>query len=452
MIVGNDGRSLLQQTFLRAAALPDVTEILTVTGQDLLEATREEFHQVNDSGMKTPFILEPFGRNTAAAVAIAALHCVQVHGEDSVMLVLPADHLIENQLAFVEAVKTACAAARKGMLVAFGIDPVSAHTGYGYIEVDKRNTSAGPDTGWLGVRRFVEKPSQERAEEFLQSGHYFWNSGMYCFKPSVLLQEMGQHCPKIAEATSHCFRISMAIARAGADCIELDRQSFSLVPNESIDFAVMEKTKNIVVVPGRFAWSDIGSWSAVAAVAHKDGDGNSGSRNSIFYNSSNCFVYGGERKIGVVGLEGIIIVDVPDGLLVTHRDQAQDVRHVNTTSETKTEKSHIIVKTNPSSGEKSKILEATDNLQVKRLVVETGKGISRKDSHWPIGPWIVAAGHARIIGQSGRTTDRTGGEAYHCGPFDQEIVNTGYCVLTLFEVERNQFSGESGGSGNGSAS
>ena len=452
MKIGKEGRSLLQQTFLRAATLPDVTEILTVTGADLLRATRDEFRQVNNGALKTPFILEPFGRNTAAAVAIAALDCVQSHGEDSVMLVLPADHLIENQQAFAEAVKTACAAAHNGVLVAFGIDPVSAHTGYGYIEVDKGNPSAKPDTGWLGVRRFVEKPSQERAEEFLQSGNYFWNSGMYCFKPGALLQEMRQHCPDIVEATTHCFSASVAMPRADTDCIQLERQSFSVVPNESIDFAVMEKTKNIVTVHGRFAWSDIGSWSAIAAVARKDGDGNSGSKNSIFYNSSNCFVYGSERKIGIVGLDGIVIVDVPDGLLVTHRDQTQDVKHVHTGNDIARPKSNDFGKTNPGAWEMPKIPEAMDSFQVKRLAIEPGQSISRHDSSWPVGPWIIAAGQARIIGLSGGTTDRTGGEAYQCGSFDHKIVNTGEGVLTLFEVGQNQFNSESFASGISSAS
>ena len=452
MKIGKDGRSLLQQTFLRAATLPDVAEILTVTGADLLQATRDEFGQVNNGSLKTPFILEPFGRNTAAAIATAALHCIQAHGEDSVILVLPADHLIENQQAFAEAVEAACAAARNGALVAFGIDPDSAHTGYGYIEADKGSSGTGTDAGWLDVRRFVEKPSQERAEEFLQSGNYFWNSGMYCFKPDVLLREMRQHCPDIVEATAHCFGTSMATARNDADCIHLERQSFAVVPNESIDFAVMEKTKSIVMVQGRFAWSDIGSWNAIAAFARKDGDGNSGNSNSIFYNSSNCFVYGSERNIGIVGLDGIVIVDVPDGLLVTHRDQTQDVRHVHTTIETARPKSNDAGKTNPSAREKPEIMAATESFQVKRLAIEPGKSISRHESGWPSGPWIIAAGQARIIGQGGKTTDRTGGEAYQCSSFDHQILNTGDRVLTLFEVEQNQAISENLASGNSSAS
>ena len=452
MKIGKDGRSLLQQTFLRAATLPDVAEILTVTGADLLQATKDEFGQVNNGSLKTPFILEPFGRNTAAAIATAALHCVHGHGEDSIMLVLPADHLIENQQAFAEAVKAACAAAQNGTLVAFGIGPVSAHTGYGYIEVDKGSSGTGTGAGWIDVRRFVEKPSQERAEEFLLSGNYFWNSGMYCFKPGVLLQEMRQHCPDIVEATAHCFSTSMAITRNDPECIHLERQSFAVVPSESIDFAVMEKTKNIVMVRGRFAWSDIGSWSAIAAFARKNGDGNSGTSNSIFYNSSNCFVYGSERKIGIVGLDGIVIVDVPDGLLVTHRDQTQDVKHVHAANDIARPKSNDFGKTNPGAWEMPKIPEAMDSFQVKRLAIEPGQSISRHDSGWPVGPWIIAAGQARIIGQSGRTTDRTGGEAYQCGSFDHEIVNTGEGVLTLFEVGQNQSISESLASGNSSAS
>jgi mannose-1-phosphate guanylyltransferase len=452
MKIGKDGKSLLQQTFLRAATLPDVAEILTVTGADLLQATRDEFALVNNGSLKTSFILEPFGRNTAAAIATAALHCIQAHGEDSVILALPADHLIENQQAFAEAVKAACAAAQNGALVAFGMDPVSAHTGYGYIEADKGSSGARTDASWLEVRRFVEKPSQERAQEFLLSGNYFWNSGMYCFKPGVLLQEMHQHCPDIVEATARCFSTSMAITRNDPDCIHLERQSFAVVPSESIDFAVMEKTKNIVMVQGRFAWSDIGSWSAIAAFARKNGDGNSGTSNSIFYNSSNCFVYGSERKIGIVGLDGIVIVDVPDGLLVTHRDQTQDVRHVHTASETARPISNDAGKTNPSAWEKPNIPDAMDNFQVKRLAIEPGKSISRHDSGWPSGPWIIAAGQAQIIGQGGKTTDRTGGEAYQCGSFDHQILNTGDCVLTLFEVEQNQAISENLASGNSSAS
>ena len=447
-----EGGSLIEQTFTRAAALPNVTEILTVTGRDLFQRTRDEFQLVNDRGLNTPFILEPFGRNTAAAVAVATLHCLQIYGENSLMLVLPADHLIENQRSFAEAVKTASTAAQEGMLVTFGIDPSSAHSGYGYIDVDKNNANVRLNPGWYGVRRFVEKPSKERAEEFLQSGRYLWNSGMFCSKPGVLLQEMRQHCPAIVEAALSCLSKSMMLTRAGSHCVDLDSQSFLLVPNDSIDFAVMEKTKNIVVVHGQFGWSDIGSWSAIADLAQKDGEGNSGGSNSIFHQSANCYVHGNGRAVAVVGLEDIVVVDAHDALLVAHKDRTQDVRHIFARSEGMPPKPSSLEKTDLGAWGYSKIVDATEAFRVKRLEIEIGHRLSRQDSGWPVGPWIVAAGHARIIGQSGTTTDKTGGEAYHCGPFDREIINTGDCVLTLFEVERNQFSSESLISANDTAS
>ena len=431
-----EGGSLLQQTFQRAAALPDVTEILTVTGQELHLATQHEFRQVNDRGLKNPFILEPIGRNTAAAVATAALRCANAHGEDAIMLVLPADHLVENQQAFADAVVTARLAASQGMLVAFGIDPISAHTGYGYIEADKGGGTGGSN-GWHSVRRFVEKPSAEKAEEYLQSGHYYWNSGMYCFRAGVLLQEMRQHCPEIVEAASDSFRASMAAASSGADFLALDSQSFSNVPNESIDVAVMEKTRNIAVVHGQFVWSDIGSWSAIAAITQKDGDGNSGSSNSFFYNSSNCYVYGSERNIGIVGLEDIVIVDTADGLLVAHRDQAQDVKHIYAKSESTPQTTNGVGKTKHKPWGKSKIIESADGVLVKRLAIDSGSRISRHDPGWPAGPWFVAAGLARVISQNGKATDRTSGEAYHCNSHDQEIVNAGEGMLTLIAIDQD---------------
>ena len=436
-----EGGSLLQQTFRRAAALPDVTEILTVTGQELHLATQHEFRQVNDRGLKTPFILEPFGRNTAAAVATAALHCAEAHGEDAVMLILPADHLVENQQAFVEAVMAGRLAARQGLLVAFGIDPISAHTGYGYIEADKSSASTGSSNGWHSVRRFVEKPGPEKAEEFLQSGDYFWNSGMYCFRPGVLLQEMRQHCPAIFETASECFRTSIAAATSGAKFLALDYQSFSAVPNLSIDVALMEKTRNIAVVHGQFVWSDIGSWSAIAALTRKDQDGNSGSGNSFFYNSANCYVYGSERNIGIVGLEDIVIVDSPDGLLVAHRDQAQDVKHIYAKSESAPQLTNGLGKTKHKPWGKSKIIESADGILVKRLAIDPGSRISRHDPGWPAGPWFVAAGLARVIGQNGQVTERAGGEAYHCNSRDQEILNAGEGVLTLLAIDQNAGNG-----------
>ena len=315
MHAGNGG-SLLQQAFLRAAALPDVAEILTVTGHDVWARTMDAYRPVNTLGQKTSFILEPAGRNTAAAVAVAALRCRRSHGENSVMLVLPADHLIDDQQAFADAVGHAVAKAQQGGLVVLGIEPTSAHTGYGYVDV-----SASP-------ARFVEKPQLDMAEAFFRSGHHLWNSGISCFTPETLLREMKEHCPDILDAASRCLEVSPVQELEGSLCVALDHDSFSNVPKNSIDAAVMEKSSSIAVVPCRFGWRDIGSWASVAGLAHRDANGNTGDGNVQFHQSSNCYVHGNGRMVAVVGLQNIVIIDTPDGLLVSHRDKTEEVKHI----------------------------------------------------------------------------------------------------------------------------
>ncbi len=199
-----DGQSLLQKSFLRGAQLPGVTEILTVTNRELFFKTEDEFHEVNATGVATSFILEPFGRNTAAAIAAAAIQIAQTHGNDAVMLVLAADHLIADQQAFQQAVLKAAELAATGKLVTFGIQPDAPETGYGYIEADG-NT----------VLRFVEKPSLEKAQDYLASGRFLWNSGMFCFSVGTLLQQMKQHCPQILAATRACMAQSRSAEGKG---------------------------------------------------------------------------------------------------------------------------------------------------------------------------------------------------------------------------------------------
>jgi mannose-1-phosphate guanylyltransferase/mannose-6-phosphate isomerase len=243
-----DGQSLLQKAFLRGAQLPGVTEILTVTNRDLLFKTQDEFREVNSAELPMSFVLEPCGRNTAAAIAIAALQVAEKHGPDALMLVLAADHLIADQHAFEEAVLKARELAATGKLVTFGIKPDSPETGYGYIEAEGNK-----------VLRFVEKPSLEKAQQYIQSGHFLWNSGIFCFTAGSMLAQMKQYCPEILAATTACAEKSRTAAGKGFAQIELDADSFANVPDLSIDYAVMEKSDQIVVVPCSIGWSDIGS-------------------------------------------------------------------------------------------------------------------------------------------------------------------------------------------------
>lgn len=230
-----DGQSLLQKAWLRGVSLPDVAETLTVTNRELFFKTEDEYREVAGTRYKdlpNSFILEPFGRNTAPAIAAAALQVAASHGDDALLLVLAADHLITDQPAFSMAVAEAMQLAAQGKLVTFGIQPGSPETGYGYIEADGNK-----------VVRFVEKPGLEVAREYVESGKYLWNSGMFCFSAGTMLREMQLHCPEILDATRACLGQSRRVEEKSHTRIELEQESFARVPDDSIDYAVMEKSE-----------------------------------------------------------------------------------------------------------------------------------------------------------------------------------------------------------------
>ena len=270
-----DGQSLLQKAWLRGATLPNVAETLTVTNRELFFKTEDEYREVAGlaDDLVNRYILEPFGRNTAPAIAAAALQVAANHGEDACLLVLAADHLIGDQPAFARAVEHAMLLAATGKLVTFGIEPDMPETGYGYIEADGNE-----------VKRFVEKPDLDTAREYLATGRYLWNSGMFCFQAGSILREMEQHCPAILEATRACIEKSRSAEGKGFAQIELDAATFKLVPDDSIDYAVMEKSRNVAVVPCNIGWSDIGSWTALGALTSPDAQGNRIEGETVLYN------------------------------------------------------------------------------------------------------------------------------------------------------------------------
>jgi len=258
-----DGESLLQKAFIRARALPGIQEVMIVTNRELFFKVADELQQVNSEGITTRYILEPCGRNTAAAVAAAALSINKACGEQAVMLVLAADHLIADQEAFGGAVAKAVELARGGNLVTFGIKPHTPETGFGYIEAENGQ-----------VLRFIEKPPLEKAREYLESGRFMWNSGIFCFTAGAILSEMNKYCPGILSSTADCIERSRLAEGAGFSQLELHRESFARVPESSIDRAVMEKSDRIAVVACDIGWSDIGSWSALGDLLEADESGN----------------------------------------------------------------------------------------------------------------------------------------------------------------------------------
>lgn len=314
-----DGESLLLKTYLRAAAVALNSErrgeIVTVTNRDYYFMSKDELaHAKLGERQAGAFLLEPVGRNTAPAVVLAAHHVAEKFGRDALMLVLAADHLIKDQAAFGLAVSKAAALARQDKLVTFGIVPSGPETGFGYIE-------AGEALGQgKQVVRFVEKPSLDKAREYVAAGDFLWNSGMFCFKAGAILDEMAIHASDVAKSAAVCWDEMRERCAVNASMLEIPSQSFSRVPDISIDYAVMERSANVAVVPADFGWSDIGSWNAVSELVVPDDDNNRATGEAIFVDSKNTYVQSEDRLVAAVGLDNLMIIDTPDALLVAHSD------------------------------------------------------------------------------------------------------------------------------------
>jgi mannose-1-phosphate guanylyltransferase len=278
----SDGQTLIEKTYARAKALG--SDVITVTNRDYYFMSRDEQERVGVTGR---FLLEPFGRNTAPAIALAAKLIEQTKGEEAVMLVLAADHLISDQAAFAAAVTEASMLARKEYLVTFGILPEAPETGFGYIEVGESLGSGSK------VVRFVEKPDVETATEYVSSGKYLWNSGMFCFKAGVFLKELAKIAPEVEQAVDVCWQAMQP--RADLGLIEIPGKFFKEVPDLSIDYAVMERSDKIAVIPCAFGWNDIGSWNAIRDMVQPDVAHNRVLGEAIFIDTTNTFVQSEDR-------------------------------------------------------------------------------------------------------------------------------------------------------------
>ncbi|CAG4887806.1 mannose-1-phosphate guanylyltransferase/mannose-6-phosphate isomerase [Paraburkholderia saeva] len=426
-----DGQSLLQKAFLRAAQLPGVAEILTVTNRDLLFKTQDEFREVNATKLQTSFVLEPCGRNTAAAIAIAALQVARRHGPDALMLVLAADHLISEQHAFGEAVLKASELAATGKLVTFGIQPDSAETGYGYIEA-KGNE----------VLRFVEKPSLEKAQEYLASGRFLWNSGIFCFSAGTMLQQMKLHCPEILAATAACEELSRAAEGDGFSQLELDAESFKNVPDVSIDYAVMEKSDQIAVVPCSIGWSDIGSWTALGNLSEPDNSGNRIQGDALVHNTHNCIIQSTDRLIGTVGVDDLIIIDTPDAVLVADKSSAQDVKHIYAQLKATGHEAHKLHRTVHRPWGTYTVLEEGNGFKIKRIEVKPGASLSLQMHHHRSEHWIVVRGMAKVVNGDLELFVNTNESTYIPAGHKHRLENPGILSLVMIEVQSGAYLGE----------
>ncbi|MDR3298718.1 MAG: mannose-1-phosphate guanylyltransferase/mannose-6-phosphate isomerase [Candidatus Accumulibacter sp.] len=442
-----DGQSLLQKAWLRGAVLPDVVEVMTVTNRELLFKTQDDYSEIAESSkiaLANSFVLEPFGRNTAPAIAAAALTIAEAHGQEALMLVLAADHLISDQEAFAQAVSRAAAIAQQGRLVTFGIAPESPETGYGYIEADLDHPIEG-DGNTLGfnVRRFVEKPDLEKAKEYVASGRYQWNSGMFCFSVGTLLEEMERHCPAILSATRACVALSERVKGRNASQVLLDADSFSAVPDDSIDFALMEKSSNVAVVPCGIGWSDIGSWDALGDLIGPDALGNRiEGGEATLHEVSNCYIRGGERMIGAVGVDNLIVIDTADALLVAGREHAQEVKHLYASLKASGHETHKLHRRVHRPWGTYTVLETGPSFKIKRIEVKPGASLSLQMHYHRSEHWIVVSGMARVINGEKELLVNTNESTYIPAGHKHRLENPGLLPLVMIEVQSGAYLGE----------
>ena len=427
----DDGQSLLQKAFLRGANLPHVSEILTVTNRELYFKIEEEFAVINTQQMTTSFILEPFGRNTAAAIATSAVHIQKKYGDDALMLILAADHLIMNQLAFETAVQDAMALAFKGQLVTFGITPHEPNTGYGYIEAN------GHD-----VLRFVEKPTLELAETYLATGRFLWNSGMFLFTVESMLEAMQQFCPDILEAARACYAASRVVSSDTSQQIVLHEPSFGLIQDNSIDYAVMEKTKLASVVACDMGWSDVGCWSVLGDLVTPDEQGNRITGQVCLHDVNICTISSDNRIVGAVGLDNILIVDTPDALLVASQTRAQDVKHIYAQLKKDGHDVHKVHRTVHRPWGTYTVLEESSSFKIKRIVVKPQASLSLQMHHHRSEHWIVVSGTAEVVNGDHTFLVATNESTYIPAGHKHRLKNPGMIDLVMIEVQSGQYLGE----------
>jgi mannose-1-phosphate guanylyltransferase/mannose-6-phosphate isomerase len=423
-------KTMLQETALRVSSWENVMPPLVVCGNEhrFLVAEQLRLVGINPLGI----LLEPVGRNTAPAVAAAA-HFLMGLDPEAVMLVLPADHVITNNEAFHAAVKTAAAMAADGALATFGIVPDAPETGYGYIH--RGDAAAG---GTFKVDRFVEKPNRDKAEEFLNAGGYYWNSGMFMVRAARYLSELAQHHGAIAAAAEQ----SMTKGYRDLDFCRLDEESFANCPSDSIDYAVMEKTHHAVVVPADIGWSDVGSWSALWEVQQGDKDGNV-TRGDVYTDGvSNSLIRAEGRIVAAIGVKDLVIVETRDAVLVAHKDEVQRVKNVvdHLKSSERTEHLHHTRVYRPWGYYEG--IDSGERFQVKRITVKPGEKLSLQMHHHRAEHWVVVSGTARVTCGDKVSLLAENESTYIPIGMNHRLENPGKVPLHIIEVQSGSYLGE----------
>lgn len=426
-------RTMLQETALRLSGKDNCAGKTIVVCNEAHRFLVAE--QLLECDCEASIVLEPEGRNTAPAVALAALISLRelAEGEEPpLLLVMPADHVIEDRQAFLQALETGEVAAVQGRLVTFGVVPTSPHTGYGYIESEERSMVAAP------IKSFVEKPDKKTAVDLLETNRFFWNSGIFLFRADTYLDELRQYEPAMVEACEK----SVAGAVMDADFIRPDAAAFRSSPANSIDYAVMERTENAAVVPLVAGWSDVGSWSALHDVVGKDDDGNLITGDVLVHECRESYISAGSRLVTTVGLENIVVVEDKDSVLVAHKDRSQDVKKlVERLKEQGRPEAELHRQVFRPWGSYD-CVDVGDGFQVKQLIVNSGAVLSLQSHKQRTEHWVVVGGVATItldddefeLGVNESTLIPVG--AVH------RIANKGDEVVRIIEVQCGEYLGE----------
>ncbi|MCV0396053.1 MAG: mannose-1-phosphate guanylyltransferase/mannose-6-phosphate isomerase [Rhizobiaceae bacterium] len=423
------GLSLLQETVARLEGL-DAAHPLPICNEEHRFIVAEQLREIGHG--EAAILLEPVGRNTAPAIALAALHATRL-GDDPLLLVLAADHAIGNVAAFRAAVETASLIARDGYLVTFGIVPDRPETGFGYIE-----RGAPLQHGGHAVASFAEKPDGPTAEAYLAGGKHFWNSGMFMFRAGRYLKELERHRPDIARAC----RAAMAETRPDLQFVRVDEEAFRACPSDSIDYAVMEKTDRAAMVPLDAGWNDVGSWSALRDIMPRDDNGNVLIGDVVALSSRDNLVHGDDRLVALLGVSDLVVVDTKDALLVAHRDAVQQVKDVVDLIRSQGRTEHVSHRKVYRPWGSYDSVDFGDRYQVKRITVSPGAKLSLQMHHHRAEHWVVVRGTARvyrgdevIMLSENQSTYIPLGEVH-------ALENPGKIALELIEVQSGSYLGE----------
>lgn len=423
-------RSLYQETVLRAERLPDAAPAVTVCSEDHRFMVGEQLAEIGQAS--GGILLEPVARNTAPAIAAAARH-VLASDPDGLLLIMPADHLIQDESAFRAAVERATPLANEGWLVTFGIKPDAPETGYGYIQ-------AGDELeGGYKIRQFVEKPDLERAKRYVESGDFAWNSGMFMFRADRYLSELGRVAPAMAEAVDR----ATASASNDLDFVRLDRAAFESAPSDSIDYAVMEKTEHAAVVPVSCGWSDIGSWSSLWSVSERDESGNYQEGDVVTVDTRDCLVRASERRmIATIGVDDLVIVDTPDATLVARKDRVQDVKAIVDKLKQAKRQEHLFHRKVYRPWGNYDSIDMGERFQVKRIVVKPGAALSLQKHHKRAEHWIVVSGIAEVTCDDKVFELKENESTYIPLGSVHRLRNMGTELVELIEVQSGHYLGE----------